>query len=214
MVSPISSIKASQRLDSRGKPTVQVKIVTDRGTFISIVPSGASKGDYEAMELRDGDKSKYHRDGVLKAVYNVETVLGPAIIEAGLDPETQLKEIDRLMIKLDGPDDKSKMGANAMFGISMAAARAGAAKSGLPLYRFLAGEAGGKNQKLVLPVPFMNVLNGGDHSGNTMAFQEFMIAPVGAKSFNEAVRLNSETYACLKAIVISKHGKSAIGIGD
>lgn len=214
MVSAITSIKASQRLDSRGKPTVQVRITTDHGVFSSIVPSGASKGDYEAVELRDGDNSRYQGNGVLKAVYHVESVLGPAIIEAGLDPATQPKQIDRLMIKIDGTQDKSNMGANAIIGISMVAARAGAAKSGIPLYRFLAREAGLQTQNFVLPVPFMNVLNGGDPSGNNMAFQEFMIAPVGAQSFREAVRFNSETYACLKNIITAKHGKAAIGIGD
>lgn len=214
MVSTISSTKASQRLDSRGKPTVQVRITTNHGTFSSIVPSGASKGDYEAVELRDGDKSIYHGDSVLKAVHNVESVFGPSIIEAGLSPGKQLKEIDRLMVKIDGTEDKSQMGANATLGISMAAARAGAAESGMPLYRFLAREAGIEQEKLVLPVPFMNVLNGGDHSGNTMAFQEFMIAPVGAQSIREAIRFGSETYACLKTLIASKHGKSAIGLGD
>lgn len=214
MVSTILSIKASQRLDSRGKPTVQVRIVTNHGTFSSIVPSGASKGDYEAVELRDGDSSFYHGDGVSKAIHNVESLLGPVIIQAGLSPGTQLKEIDRIMIEMDGTEDKSRMGANAILGISMAAARAGAAESGIPLYRFLAREAGMEKGRFVLPVPFMNVLNGGDHSGNTMAFQEFMIAPVGAHSFREAVRLGSETYTCLKRLIVAKHGASAIGLGD
>lgn len=215
MASPIISIRASQRLDSRGKPTVQVHLTTKHGVFSSIVPSGASKGDYEAVELRDGKSLYYHGNGVLNAVHNVEAILGPAIIDAKLDPASQFKEIDRLMIKLDGTDDKSEMGANAILGISMAAARAGAAGAGISLYRFLAREAGvNAEHNLVLPVPFMNVLNGGDHSGNTMAFQEFMIAPVGADSFSQAVQFNSETYDCLKTLIIEKHGKSSIGIGD
>lgn len=214
MVSVILSIKASERLDSRGNPTVQVRMTTDQGLFDSIVPSGASKGNYEAVELRDGESSRYHGKGVLKAVHNVNSRLTPAIIAADLDPATQLKEIDHLMMKIDGTEDKSNMGANAILGISMAAARAGAAKCRIPLYRFLAREAGREDQTAALPVPFMNVLNGGDHSGNTMAFQEFMIAPVGAQSVTEAVRLNSETYACLKRIITVKYGKSAIGIGD
>jgi enolase len=147
-----------------------VRITTNYSTFSSIVPSGASKGDYEAVELRDGDKSIYYSDSVLKAVHNVESVLGPLIIEAGLSPRKQLKEIDRLIVKIDRTKDKSKIGANAILGISMAAARAGAAESRMPLYRFLAREASIKQEKLVLPVPFINVLNGGDHSSNTIAF--------------------------------------------
>lgn len=214
MPSVILSITASQRLDSRGKPTVQVRLTTGHGHFTSIVPSGASKGDYEAVELRDGDRSAYQGNGVLKAVHNVNAILGPAIVNASLDPITQLSDIDRLMVDLDGTEDKSKMGANAILAISMAAARAGASGKGVPLYRFLAGQAGASTGNAILPVPFMNVLNGGDHSGNTMAFQEFMIAPTGATSFEEAVRFNAETYACLKTLIIHRHGKSAVGIGD
>lgn len=210
----ITSITAQQRLDSRGKPTVQVRLTTASGTFHSIVPSGASKGDYEAVELRDGDQAYYGGEGVLKAVHNVEEVLAPAIIEANLDPATDLKKIDELMVKLDGTDDKSKLGANAILGISMAAARAGAAASDVPLYQFLAKESGTPTDDFVMPVPFMNVLNGGDHSGNTMAFQEFMIAPVDASSFAEAVQYNAETYVCLKSLITKKYGKSATGIGD
>lgn len=214
MAGTILSIQASQRLDSRGKPTVQVRVQTKDGAFTSIVPSGASKGDYEAVELRDNDERSYQGNGVLKAVHNVETILGPAIVGAALDPATQLDAIDRLMIKLDGTEDKSKLGANAILGVSMAAARAGAARAQMPLYRFLAKQAGSQTEATVLPVPFMNVLNGGEHSGNSMAFQEFMIAPTGAASFAEAVRLGSETYACLKALVVNKYGKSSTGIGD
>ncbi|KAI6875943.1 enolase [Hortaea werneckii] len=214
MPSVILSITASQRLDSRGKPTVQVRLTTGHGHFTSIVPSGASKGDYEAVELRDGDRSAYQGNGVLKAVHNVNAILGPAIVNASLDPTTQLSDIDRLMVDLDGTEDKSKMGANAILAISMAAARAGASGKGVPLYRFLAEQAGASTGNAILPVPFMNVLNGGDHSGNTMAFQEFMIAPTGATSFEEAVRFNAETYACLKTLIIHRHGKSAVVIGD
>lgn len=210
----ILSIHAAQRLDSRGKPTVQVDLTTSHGTFRAIVPSGASKGDYEAVELRDGDASAFQGNGVKKACENVEKILGPKIIESGLDPAHDLKKIDQLMIKLDGTDDKSKLGANAILGISMAAARAGAAARGIELYEFLAGESSSPENEYVMPVPFMNVLNGGDHSGNPMAFQEFMIAPVGASSFTEAVQWNAETYAILKSNVQEKYGKAAIGLGD
>ncbi len=211
---PITSIKASQRLDSRGKPTVQVRLTTQHGTFQSIVPSGASKGDYEAVELRDGDQSKFQGSSVLNAVHNIENVLGPALIKSGLEPARDLKAIDEIMVKQDGTDNKSKLGANAILGISMAATRAGAAAQGVPLYEFLAKESGESTTSYVMPVPFFNVLNGGDHSGNTMAFQEFMIAPTGAGSLTEAVQLAAETYLELKNVIIKKHGKSAIGIGD
>lgn len=210
----ILSIRAAQRLDSRGKPTVQVDLTTSDGTFRALVPSGASKGDYEAVELRDGDSAVFQGNGVTKACYNVDQVLGPKIIESKLDPAHDLKKIDESMIKLDGSTDKSKLGANAILGISMAAARAGAAARKLELYEFLAGESGSSTDGYILPVPFMNVLNGGDHSGNPMAFQEFMIAPVGASSFVEAVQWNAETYATLKGIIESKYGKAAIGLGD
>ena len=210
----IISIRGSQRLDSRGKPTVQVDLTTLHGNFRALVPSGASKGDYEAVELRDGDESAFQGNGVTNAVENVDEILGPKIIESGLDPANDLKKIDELMIKLDGTNDKSKLGANAILGVSMAAARAGAAARGLELYEFLANECGFSQRDYVMPVPFMNVLNGGDHSGNPMAFQEFMIAPIGASSITEAVQWNAETYATLKSIIESKYGKAAIGLGD
>lgn len=214
MESPITSITAQQRLDSRGNPTVQVNLVTSKGSFRSIVPSGASKGDYEALELRDLDPTQYRGNSVLKAIDNVNNILGPAIIKANLDPTHNLREIDHLMIDLDGTPDKSKLGANAILGISMAATRAGAAGANVPLYEFISRLSGRLTRDFVLPVPFMNVLNGGDHSGNPMAFQEFMIAPTHASSFAQAVQWNAETYACLKTIVIEKYGKSAAGLGD
>lgn len=210
----ILSVRASQRLDSRGKPTVQVDLTTIHGNFRAIVPSGASKGDYEAVELRDGDPSVFQGNGVLEACRNVNEILGPKIIESGLEPAEDLKKIDELMIKLDGTDDKRNLGANAILGISMAAARAGAAAKGVELFEFLAGESGSTQDNYVMPVPFMNVLNGGDHSGNTMAFQEFMIAPVGASSIAQAVQWNAETYATLKAIIEVEYGKAATGLGD
>ncbi len=210
----INRITAQQRLDSRGKPTVQVLLYTEHGSFRSIVPSGASKGDYEAVELRDGDPKVFHGQGVTKAVYNVEHVLGPAVVKSGLQPGSQLKDIDEMMIDLDGSPAKDKLGANAILAISMAAARAGAAAVGKPLYEFIAHQAGTKTSDYILPVPFMNVLNGGDHSGNPLAFQEFMIAPVGADSFSQAVQWNAETYDCLRSSIIQKYGKGAIGLGD
>lgn len=166
----ITSIVAQQRLDSRGKPTVQVRLKTSAGVYTSLVPSGASKGDYEAVELRDGDSRHYDGNTVLDAVHNVNEILGPAVIESGLDPASQLQQIDKLMIDLDGTDDKRKLGANATLGISMAAARAGASAKGVPLYEFLAAEASMPIDEWIMPVPFFNVLHGGDHSRNTMPF--------------------------------------------
>ncbi|KAJ5373186.1 Enolase C-terminal [Penicillium concentricum] len=218
----IKSIQAAQRLDSRGHPTVQVDLTTDRGnvaptidklasyteagTFRAIVPSGASTGANEAIELRDGD-SAYGGRGVQKAVSNVGMVIGPALVESGLKVDTDQKLIDSLLKDLDGTKNKAKLGGNAILGVSMACARAGAAHSGIPLYKFLRRESGAKTP-FMMPVPFFNVLNGGVHSGNKMAFQETMIAPVGASSFTEAVRMGSEVYQHLKKIVVEKFGPS------
>lgn len=212
-MSTISSISAAQRLDSRGKPTVQVCVTTQDGTFRAIVPSGASKGDYEAIELRDGKKDAYGGNGVLKAVSNVTNVLGPAIIKKRFDIGSEWKKVDELMIEMDGTTDKGNLGANAILGTSMACARAAAAANKVPLYELLAREVG-HSEDYVMPVPFFNVLNGGVHSGNTMAFQEFMIAPTGASSFANAVQLGAEVYQNLKGVIIEKFGQSAIGIGD
>ncbi|KIX08488.1 phosphopyruvate hydratase [Rhinocladiella mackenziei CBS 650.93] len=210
----ISSVRAAQRLDSRGKPTVQVHITTPSGTFSALVPSGASKGDYEAVELRDGDKTFFQGNGVAKAVHNVEQVLGPALMKENFNPATDLKKIDEFMCRLDGSDDKGNLGANAILGISMACARAGAAAKGIPLYEFLAIEADLDTSTFILPVPFFNVLNGGVHSGNRMAFQEFMIAPVGASSTAHAVQMGAEVYSHLKTTIVQHFGPSAVGIGD
>jgi len=206
---PIQSIKAREILDSRGNPTIEVDLTTEKGLFRAAVPSGASTGIYEALELRDGDKSRYLGKGVLKAVNNVNTVLGPALI--GLDP-TKQTEIDEKLKALDGTKDKSKYGANAILGISLAVARAGAAQKNVPLYRHIADIAGTK--KLVLPVPAFNVINGGSHAGNKLAMQEFMILPVGAPSFAEAVRYGAEVYQHLKAVIKEKYGQDAINVGD
>lgn len=193
---------------------MQVTLQTEHGAFRSIVPSGASKGDYEAVELRDGDSSVFHGQGVAEAVHNVEHILAPAIMKSGLDPERDLRRIDEMMMALDGTPDKSKLGANAILAVSMAAARAGAAAARKPLYEFIASESNASVDGFVLPVPFMNVLNGGDHSGNPMAFQEFMIAPIHAGSFAQAVQWNAETYASLRNLIVKKYGKGAIGLGD
>ncbi|KAJ9197303.1 hypothetical protein DTO164E3_5736 [Paecilomyces variotii] len=210
----IYSIRAAQRLDSRGKPTVRVTVRTGKGEFVAIVPSGASKGDYEAIELRDGDPACYGGNGVTKAVYNVEHVIGPALIEQKFDVRSDLAKIDAFMRKLDGTKDKSNLGANAILGVSMACARAAAAARDEPLYEFLRQETGATPNGYVLPVPFFNVLNGGAHSGNSMAFQEFMIAPVGAQSITQAVQIGSEVYQELKSVIKKKFGGAATGIGD
>lgn len=209
----IRSIKAAQRLDSRGNPTVQVDLTTDKGIFRAIVPSGASTGTNEAVELRDGDSSQYGGKSVNKAVSNVENIIAPALVQSGLRVDTDQKKIDELLNSLDGTKNKANLGANAILGVSMACARAGAAASGLHLYEYLRRESGA-NTPYVLPVPFFNVLNGGVHSGNQMAFQETMIAPVGATSLAEGVQMCSEVYQHLKNVITKEFGPSAIGIGD
>lgn len=213
-MSHITRVAATERLDSRGKPTIQVTVTTDKGSFTSLVPSGASKGDYEAIELRDGDESRFEGNGVLQAIKNVQDTLAPELIAKNFDVGTQQKEIDAFLCKLDGSKDKSRLGANAILGISMAVARAGAAANGVPLYQYLASLASRSVTSYVMPVPFFNVLNGGVHSGNPMAFQEFMVAPVGASSTSHAIQMGAEVYSRLKSLIVSKFGKSAIGIGD
>lgn len=206
---PIQKVFAREILDSRGNPTIEVDVHTEKGLFRAAVPSGASTGIYEALELRDGDKSRYLGKGVLKAVKNVNEVLGPAVI--GLDP-TQQTEIDNKLIALDGTDSKSKYGANAILGVSLAVARAGAAQKGVPLYRHLADLAG--NKDIRLPVPAFNVINGGSHAGNKLAMQEFMILPIGAPSFAEGLRYGAEVYHTLKKVIQDKYGQDATNVGD
>jgi len=193
----IKGVKAREVIDSRGNPTVEVDVHTELGCFRASVPSGASTGAYEACELRDGDKKRFGGKGVLTACKNVDTLLGPALI--GKD-ETQQSAIDELMITLDGTPNKSKMGANAILGVSLAVSRAGAAKRGVPLYRHYADLAG--NKELVMPVPSFNVINGGCHAGNRLAFQEFMISPFGAASFSEAMQMGCEVYAQLRTGIL------------
>lgn len=199
--------------DSRGNPTVEVELTTEKGTFRSIVPSGASTGVHEALELRDGDKKRWGGKGVLKAVSNVNDIIAPAVIKANVDVKDQ-EAVDALLNKLDGTPNKGKLGANAVLGVSMAAARAAAAEKGVPLYKHLADLSSSKEGTYVLPVPFLNVLNGGSHAGGSLAFQEFMIAPVGAKTFSEALELGAEVYQQLKSLAKKQYGPSAGNVGD
>merc|ERR1712002_801832 len=208
---PIKKIFARQIYDSRGNPTVEVDLTTEKGIFRAAVPSGASTGIYEALELRDKDKSKWHGKGVTKAVDNVNKVIAPVLIEANVNPVDQTA-IDEMMLKLDGTDNKNNLGANAILGVSMAVCKAGAAHKGVPLYRHIADLAGIKD--VMMPVPAFNVINGGSHAGNKLAMQEFMILPTGASSFTEAMKMGSETYHHLKAVIKSKYGQDATNVGD
>jgi enolase len=208
----ISTVRARQIFDSRGNPTVEVDLTTSKGLFRAGVPSGASTGVHEAVELRDGDKSKWLGKGVLKAVENVNKIIGPELIKSGLKV-TEQKAIDELLIKLDGTPNKGKLGANAILGVSMAAAKAGAAQKGVPLYVHIA-ELAGVKPPYILPLPCMNVINGGSHAGNSLAFQEFMILPTGATSFDEAMQMGTETYHALKGVIKAKYGIDATNVGD
>jgi enolase len=208
-MSKIKAIKAREILDSRGNPTVEVDLTTEDGMFRAAVPSGASTGVHEALELRDGDKSRYLGKGVQKAVNNVNTKISKIVI--GMDPSKQ-EEIDHAMIKADGTENKSKLGANAILAVSMAACKAGAAAKKIPLYKHIANLAGVK--KFILPVPSFNVINGGSHAGNKLAMQEFMILPLGAKSFKEALRMGAECYHNLKKVIKDKYGQDAVNVGD
>jgi len=207
----IKSIKARQIFDSRGNPTVEVDLTTDKGLYRSAVPSGASTGIYEALELRDNDKANYHGKGVSKAVTNINSIIAPALVGSSLKV-TQQKEIDDAMLKLDGTDNKDKLGANAILGVSMAVCRAGAAEKGIPLFKHISELAG--NNNIVLPVPAFNVINGGSHAGNKLAMQEFMIFPTGASSFTEAMKMGSEVYHHLKSVIKAKFGLDATSVGD
>ena len=205
MSGKIVSVRAFEILDSRGNPTVRVRVGLDNGVTASAsVPSGASTGENEALELRDGDKMRYAGKGVLTAVANVNEKIAPKVI--GMEPHRQT-EIDRLMIDLDGTPTKSSFGANAILGVSMAVARAAARTSGVPLYAYLGGPCATR-----IPVPMMNILNGGRHADNSVDFQEFMAMPVGAPSFAEALRYGAETFHALKGI-LKKKGY-ATGVGD
>jgi enolase len=201
----IEDVKARQIIDSRGNPTVEVDVRLDDGTLgRAAVPSGASTGAYEACELRDGDKTKYVGKGVLKAVANVNDIIGPELV--GLQAYEQ-RQIDSLMIEMDGTENKAKLGANAILGVSLAVAKAAAQAHGLPLYRYI----GGTNAKQ-LPVPMANIINGGKHADNKVDFQEFMVMPVGAKSWSEGIRQVCEVFHALKG-VLKKAGHNT-NVGD
>ena len=200
----IVDVYAREVLDSRGNPTVEVEVTTESGSFgRALVPSGASTGIYEAVELRDGDKSRYLGKGVLNAVKNVNDIIAPELV--GMDVTDQCG-IDRLMIALDGTKNKGKLGANAILGVSMAVAHAAADFVGLPLYRYL----GGFNSK-ELPTPMMNIINGGEHADNNIDFQEFMIMPVGAPTFKEAIRMGAEVFHALKSVLHGMGLNTAVG---
>lgn len=204
-MSIISNIKALEVIDSRGNPTVEVEVFTESGAYgRAMVPSGASTGEHEAVELRDGDKSRYLGKGVLKAVANVNNVIAPALI--GKFCVTQQTAIDHVMIALDGTENKGKLGANAILGVSMAVAHAAADYHELPLYQYL----GGFNSKQ-LPTPMMNILNGGSHADNSVDFQEFMIMPVGAPTFREGIRMGSEVFHALKKVLHDRGANTAVG---
>jgi enolase len=208
-MSNINKIQAREILDSRGNPTIEVDVQTEDGIFRAMVPSGASTGIHEALELRDGDKSRYLGKGVLKAVDNVNTKIADAL--KGMDPTLQT-EIDDKMIQLDGTENKSNLGANAILGVSMAVCKAGAAANKIPLYKHIAEIAG--VTEFVLPVPSFNVINGGSHAGNKLAMQEFMILPLGASSFRDAMKMGAECYHQLKKVIKDKYGQDAVNVGD
>jgi enolase len=204
MSSTIAAVRARQILDSRGNPTVEVDVALESGAFgRAAVPSGASTGEHEAVELRDGDPRAYLGKGVLRAVSNVETELAPALL--GQDPRDQ-RAIDTAMIELDGTRNKSRLGANAILGCSLAVAKAAADEAGVPLHRWVGGA-----DSHVLPVPMMNVINGGAHADNSIDFQEFMVVPLGAATFTEALRIGAEVFHTLKALLHERGLSTAVG---
>jgi enolase len=204
MMSIIEYVEAREILDSRGNPTVEVDVVLEDGSLgRAAVPSGASTGEHEAVELRDGDKNRYKGKGVLKAVENVNNVIAAEV--EGLDVLDQI-DVDRTMIELDGTDNKSKLGANAILGVSMAAARAAAEFLGIPLYKYL-----GSYHASLLPVPMANIINGGAHADNSVDFQEFMVMPVGADCIREAVRMIAEVFHTLKGVLKERGYSTAVG---
>jgi enolase len=202
----IVTVYARQVLDSRGNPTVEAEVSTRAAVGRASVPSGASKGKLEALELRDGDARRFHGKGVEKAVSNVVKVIGPKV--KGCDASA-LREVDEVMAKLDGTPNKSRLGANAILAVSMAAARAAALSKSISLYSQLK-----RRGSYTLPVPMMNVVNGGEHAGNDLAIQEFLIEPVAAKSCKEAIRMGAEVYQSLKDVLIARYGRGAINVGD
>uniref|UniRef100_A0A8C6SN18 Beta-enolase n=1 Tax=Neogobius melanostomus TaxID=47308 RepID=A0A8C6SN18_9GOBI len=204
----ITKIHAREILDSRGNPTVEVDLWTAKGLFRAAVPSGASTGVHEALELRDGDKSRYLGKGDTQSTADSVSVM---FVFQNFNVVEQEK-IDQFMLELDGTENKSQFGANAILGVSLAVCKAGAAEKGVPLYRHIADLAG--NKDVILPVPAFNVINGGSHAGNKLAMQEFMILPVGAANFHEAMRIGAEVYHNLKNVIKAKYGKDATNVGD
>ncbi len=206
MGSLIKKVKAREILDSRGNPTLEVDVIIKQGIVRAAVPSGASTGKHEALELRDGGK-RYKGKGVLKAVDNVNKIIAKKLI--GMNCAEQ-KEIDKLMISLDGTENKTRLGANAILAVSKAVCKSGALSKGIPLYQYISKLS--KN-KIKMPVPFMNIINGGRHAGNNISFQEYMIVPKG-KTFSDSLRIGVEVYNSLKNIIIKKYGKSNANVGD
>jgi enolase len=203
-MSLIESIHARQILDSRGNPTIEVDVVTESGAYgRAAVPSGASTGSHEAVELRDNDKKKYMGKGVLKAVENVNTKIASELVGFSVYEQNLL---DKIMIELDGTTNKGKLGANAILGVSLAIAKAGAMDAGLPLYRYIGGVSAN-----TLPVPMMNILNGGSHADNSIDFQEFMVMPVGADTFSEALQMGAEIFHTLKKVLHEKGLSTNVG---
>ncbi len=204
-MAPIVSVSAREILDSRGNPTIEVDVILETGAAgRAAVPSGASTGEREAVELRDGDAARYGGKGVLTAVANVNGEIAEAL--EGMDATDQMA-VDRTMIELDGTENKGRLGANALLGVSMAVARAASIEVGLPLYRYLGGP-----MARTLPVPMMNIINGGAHSTNTVDFQEFMVVPVGAESFSDGLRMGTQVFHSLKKVLVAR--KLSTGVGD
>ena len=204
----IKSVLAREILDSRGNPTVEVDVITDTGLARAAVPSGASTGKYEALELRDG-KKRYLGKGVMKAVNNVNKVIAPKL--KGKDPTRQGK-IDDMMMLLDDTSNKRRLGANAILGVSMAVCKAGAMVQNKPVHAHIGHIYQTKKHRM--PIPSFNIINGGRHAGNKLDFQEFMIQPRGAKSFRESLQIGAEVYHVLKGIILKKYGKNAVNVGD
>ena len=216
--STIASVKAREIIDSRGNPTVEADVILTNGqVFSAAVPSGASTGVYEALELRDKDPKRYNGKGCLAAVANVNNIISPAL--KGMDCTKQVQIDNKMVQELDGTKNewgwcKEKLGANAILAVSLATARAGAASSKVPLYHYIAQLAGKPTNKFIMPVPSLNIINGGAHAGNSLEMQEFMILPTGATSFAEGIRLGAEVYHTLQSLLKKKFGLSAANVGD
>jgi enolase len=216
--STIASVKAREIIDSRGNPTVEADVILANGqVFSAAVPSGASTGVYEALELRDKDPKRYNGKGCLLAVANVNDIISPAL--KGMDCTKQVQIDNKMVQELDGTKNewgwcKEKLGANAILAVSLATARAGAASSNVPLYHYIAQLAGKRTDKFIMPVPSLNIINGGAHAGNSLEMQEFMILPTGATTFSEGIRLGAEVYHTLQSLLKKKFGLSAANVGD